>query len=226
MLGGGGVKGEEKDILLVGGACGIVTGAFVVAGLGVALTLTPSLPWTTEQSLVNFPKNETAILTSYRLAYIASLLFIVFLVGLYRAARKTQPAAALIATAFGIVAAALTLVNFLVGLSAGFGLAQTYATATPSNRFAVVVAAQAVQEVLSGLSAATILSVGVSFIAFGLAMRRNPDFQKALGWVSVVLGVVVFGLLYAELSSLLAYPVIAIFAIVFGAKLVSLSRVS
>src|SRR5437867_7185576 len=90
MLGGGGVKGEEKDILLVGGACGIVTGAFVVAGLGVAPTLTPSPPWTTEQSLGNFPKNETAILTSYRLAYIASLLFIVFLVGLYSAAPETD----------------------------------------------------------------------------------------------------------------------------------------
>ena len=81
----------------------------------------------------------------------------------------------------------------------------------------------AVLTLLSAGNSAALLFIGLAFVAFGLAMRGSQDFGEGLAWLSVVLGIVVvlFTLLVLVFVGVIA---LAVFALVLGWKVYSLSR--
>ena len=215
--------GEEKSVLRVGGWGGILAGVFIVLGLLTFVLSSPPPPGDLEQNIATFPENRTILTVAVDLFLVGLLLFLVFLAALYWSLREPSRVFARIGLGSGVLALVFIVVistGSLLALDAFSGL---YEAAAVSDRPVVVATFGAVMSLLQAGSSAGGLFIGLAFVAFGLAMRGSRDFGEGLAWLSVVLGLVVVLFVFLFLS-LVSVLVIAVFGLVLGWKVYSLSR--
>lgn len=177
-----------------------------------------------EDYLTSSPETKTVYLTISRLGYVASLLFIPFLLSLHASLGKVRPSTTNLAAAIGLASAVVFVVYFLGLLNTAHALSERYGTATPEERIAVVIAGEAALGVLHGIQVAGFFFLGLSFIAFGVSMLASDAFHKGFGWTGVVFGAVVVGLPFTAVSNFLAFPLWTIFSLLVGGKVYMLSR--
>ena len=209
----------EKSVLRVGGWAGLLAGVLIVIGLIPFFAITtPILEF--EQTLATYPEFRTLLAVGVDLTIVASLLSLPFLAALYVSLKEPSRVFARIGLGSGVLGLVIYivfLVGFLLALEFFSGL---YAGAAVSDRPVVVATYTAMATLFLAAAAAGFLLIGLSFVAFGLAMRGSPDFGNGLAWLSVVLGIV------AGLLLLLAVGIFAllVFVLVFGWKVYSLSK--
>ncbi len=221
-----GAEGAARRTLQLGGLSGIASGILIVIALFLVLTLPQGGIFADAGTfLANFPASRTTVVTIVRLSYVASFLYVPFLVALFASGGTGRSVTAQLGTLLGTVAAGALFV-FAVG--SGFtasSLSDAYASGSPQERTAIVFAAQAAFAVLSALQSLAIFFFGFAFISFGLAILGNSSYHKGFGWASVILGIVSVAVLYAPgVPNSVAFLFVAIFAFLLGAKLLNASQ--
>ena len=214
--------GEEKSVLRVGGWAGVVAGVLFVIAL-ITFSISPP-PVDLEQALVTFPENRTVLTVAIDLFLVGLLLFIAFFAALYWSLREPNRVFARIGLGSGVLAAVVgivTLGGFLLAANAFSGL---YEAAAVSDRPVVVAAYGAVVSLLQAGNSASFLFAGLALVAVGLAMRGSQDFSEGLVWLSVVLGIIVVLFTFLSLAAPVAIIALAVFFLVYGWKVYSLSR--
>lgn len=215
----------DRSVLRVGGWAGILAGVLVLVALIVSVALAPptTFPPDFEQNLVDFLANPTPQTVGQDLAIISLLLILPFLAAIYRTLREPSRTLARIGLGSSVLATVLLIVGFAGLLEASRSFSALYDGAAIADRPVVVAAFAVVWQLLGAGNVAGIYLFGLAFVAFGLAMRASPDYQEGFAWLSVVLGIitVLLPLLILGLASAL---LLAVFALVLGWKVYSLSR--
>lgn len=221
-----GAEGVARRSLQLGGLSGISSGLLIVIAFLLAVTLPQGgIFASVETTLANFPASRTTISTFVRLAYVASFLYVPFLVVLFASLGKVRPASAQLGTLLGTVAAGATFV-FVLGFAYMYSpLADAYASATLQDRATIVLVAEATLGVLLALQQMAVFFFGFAFVSFGVAIIGYSSYHKGFGWASVVLGIVSVAVLYTPgVLNTVAFLLVAIFALLLGVKLLHLSR--
>ncbi len=219
-------EGADRRVLQLGGLSGILVGVLIVVGLILTLTV-PAAVLTSQQSFFqSSDATKATILTVGRIGYVAPLLYLPFAVVFYQSLRKTRSVSALVGVILGVMGSAAFTIYFHGLLGVLFSLSDRYVNATPSDQTAILIAGLAAGAILNGLEVAGIHFLGLSFIALGVSALGNATFHKALGWLAVALGVatVAVALPFVPVSVLFSFPLWAVFSLIFGGKIYSLSR--
>ena len=222
--------GEDKRFLQWGGIAGLLAGILLILGIVVGAVLAgPAVP--PEEQIIQYPERGAGLRAFASILFVVVLLGIVFLLALYRALRRSNPALALFGSVLGVLGltfAALSGANTLVTYPFLSGLYHAPG-ATPEEQATLVLLWRYTFEGLfQAVFLAQTLFVSVGVVALGVAMLRSSDFGKGFGGVSVVLGVagVAGGILSRIVSGVEVVYIIAllIFILLLGWKLYSLSR--
>lgn len=211
-------EGASRKVLQLGGLCGLLAGALIIAGLLLALTIPSAVLTNVESFFQSSAETKSAVLTAGRIGYVAPLFYIPLLVALYQRVKKPKRTAALLGLVLGLAASATIVIYFHALLNMLFTLADRYANATPNEQTSVVIAGLAASGLLSGVLVAGIQLLGLSFIFLGVSALGTPADQRVLGWLGVVLGVatVAVALPFVPVSELFSFPIWALFSLVFG----------
>lgn len=218
MESGGEVK---RSVLQVGGWSGVVAGVLMVVGLITGLFAPVSAGL--EEILANFPDNSLTVQVASSELILAFLLILAFFAALYWSLREPSRVFARIGLGSGVLAAILAIGAFLGFQHANLLFSALYEAASASDRPLVVAAYAVPVSIFRATLGSGGYLIGLAIVASGLAMRGSPDFGEGLAWLSIIVGilVVLFTLL---LLGPVVIPLIALFAIVLGWKVYSLSR--
>ena len=212
----------DTSVLRVGGWAGILAGIMLILSLITFFLQIP--PPGLEQALTSFLENRTALTVAIDLFLVGLLLFLVFFAALYLSLREPSRVFARIGLGSGVLAAVLGIVTLGGFLLAANAFSELYEAATVSDRPVVVAAYAAVVSLLQAPNAASFLFAGLALVAVGLAMRGSQDFSEGLVWLSVVLGIIVVLFTFLSLAAPVAIIALAVFFLVYGWKVYSLSR--
>ena len=220
------LEGVDRRVLRLGGLSGLLAGAIILVGLALAFTLPAAVLSGPEGFFQSSPEAKGTFLAIGRLGYVAPFLYLPFVLALYNSLGKSRPTLTLLGSILGITAAAAFEIFFLGVVSTSFSLADYYAAAAPGDRDTVVIAAVAAISVLNGVQNAGFFFLGVSFISLGVSALGNAAFHKGFGWLGVVLGILVIALPFVGGPGLARFTLWAVFTLVLGGKLYSLSQSS
>lgn len=218
---------EDKRLLAFGGLSGILSGALTGIIFGIVVVAFPQSPSLTGESLVNqFAESGALFSTVLQILAVAFLLFILFIFALVRSLRRAAPSTALLGGVFAILCASLAVIFFFAADAVGSGLASLAAEATaPEETAIILVAAETAVQIFLGVLTAAILFLGVGLLFLGYSMLSAPDFQASLGWFSLSLGIVGFGLVFIPgVQIFIAFFPWLAFSLVLGGKVYGLSK--
>ncbi len=213
--------GEEKSVLRVGGLAGVLAGSIIVIAF-IALLSSPQVAGL-EESLATWPENAALANVTLDLFLVGLLLFIPFLAVLYSSLREPSRLFARIGLGTGVLAVIVLIFGLLGSIGAAEVLSRVYMEAATGDRPVVVAIYGGFLSLFGVGIAAGFLFAGLAFVAFGIAMRGSRDFGGGLAWLSVALGIIIV-LFTFLLLAFLAFIAVAVFALVLGWKVYSLSR--
>ena len=169
-----GVVGSSLMLLLFG---------FVAAFVGMA-SVTP------EQAVIRFPDIRTARTVENGLYLVVLLLWIVHVLGLYRALRQTSPAPALFGTVLSILGLGVLATGALPHVATA-PISDLYHApgVAPQDQATLVSLWQATQGVFDALLVTGLVIFPIGLLALGTAMLRAPGFGRGIGRATVTLGV-------------------------------------
>lgn len=212
----------DKSVLWVGGLAGVVAGVLIVLGLITFLLSSPAPQGDLGEALRTFQDNIIIISVALDFFLVNFLLGLVFLAALYVSLKEPSRAFARIGLGAGVLALAL----FIATIGGFLFAADTFSRlfVDPDQDQAIVVAVYgAVVSLLMAGSGAAFLLTGLAYAAFGLAMRGSQNFSEGWVWLAVGLGIIVVLFTFLFLALPVAIVAGAVFSLVFGWKVYSLS---
>ncbi|MFQ5552542.1 MAG: hypothetical protein ACE5EW_02315 [Thermoplasmata archaeon] len=213
----------QSSVLRVGGLAGILTGVLVVAAIITFVAAMPSFTFPPDLAtdLERFPENGTILRAGFSIQVVALLLLLPFLAAFYWSLREPSRVFARIGLGSGVLAVILAILGFQGNLQSTH-IFSVVLEDFPADRAVVVATYAAVQSLVAAVNVMSFLFLGLTFAAFGLAMRANPAYSEGFAWLTVILGVliVLFPLPLLGLISILLFIVLAV---VLGWKVYSLA---
>lgn len=175
-----------KGAYKVGGVCFVLTGIFFI--LGFALTIAQGQPPSTiEETLTNIAGQKQLYQATNGAFVLSDLLAIPGMLALYLALKESKRTYALLATAMGVLGAALAI-GLRTGVHAMATLGSGYvATASEAQRAAYMATAELITGATDpGLILANVLLYGFT-LTIGIAMRASV-FGKGAAYLGIVTG--------------------------------------
>jgi hypothetical protein len=204
----------EKNVLRWGGLAGILGGVFFILSAAVVIGFGLPDPGSPE-ALARFPELRVARTLENGFYLVAVVLWTLHSLALYRALRGTSPASALFGCALSVMGLVVLAAGALPHV-ASLRISDVYHAAGTSSadKAALALVWQANYGIFEALLAVGILLATAGLIVLGVAMLGTPAFGKALGWVSVGLGVagVVAGF-FAMVDPSSAVPAVGLLAL-------------
>ena len=224
--------GEEKSIVQMGGLGGLLAGIVLI--ISALLLGSSGGPGTTEEVLIRNSEVGRVFLLFPGVSLAAFLLSVPLFLALHRVSKRTGPAPALLGGVLGVSGALVMAANWALILVGAPFLADLHAAATDADKPAILIAAQAWEQVTHGFQFFGGLLIGLAFASFGWALLARPD-VRGYGWASLVLGLLVAASwlivvgIGGETGPVIAFLVIGFLAIIplfllLGWKVYSLSR--
>lgn len=218
---------QERSLLKwggLGGMLGSIVFVMVLVIVGVFIGFDPNEP-------MEFPEIQVARTIEDGLYLAVLILWIPLFIALYRALREESLALALFGSVLGVVGIVVLAAGALphiatLAVSDLFHAPET----TVDNQAALELMWKATYSVFDALLIVGLIFATIGVICLGVAMTKNPKYGKAIGWTSVILGVVGVGvasvLLWNPNSPLAVLTVFAliVFQAVAGWKTYRLSK--
>lgn len=203
---------QERSVLKwggLGGMLGSIVFVIVFVIVGVFVGFDPNEP-------MEFPEIQVARTLEDGLYLAVLILWIPLFIALYRALREESLALALFGSILGAVGMVVLAAGALPHITtlAVSDLFHAPGT-TVDNQASLELMWKATYSVFDALLIVGLIFATIGVICLGVAMTKNPKYGKAIGWTSVILGVV--GIVVA--SVLLWNPnsplaVLAVFALI------------
>jgi Domain of unknown function (DUF4386) len=221
---------EEKSVLRWGGLAGMLGGIVFIFVPVILFGFVPPAPADPSQLVARFPAVRMAIAAGNFVDFVSDVLVLALFLALYRALRKTSPAAALFGSVISILGLAVIFTETATQVAFD-PISNLYhaPAATPADQATLALIWQATQGMFNQFDTAAVLLLSTGFIVLGVAMIRAPAFGKGVGGLSVAFGAVAFvgGFIFgvtSVLAALLVVPVFIILPILLGWKVYNLSR--
>lgn len=182
---------EDRSVARWGGLAGISGSVLLVVVFAIVAIFAGPDPAGPAGPIERFPQ-ISAVRTVENGLYLAVLaLWVPLALALFRSLRRTRPASALFGSALNIFGLAVLAAGAIPHVVTS-RLSDLYHanSATPDQQATLVLLWQANQGMFDALLLVGLLVMPIGVILLGLAMRRDPDFGKIAGNLSVALGVV------------------------------------
>jgi len=220
---------KEKSFLQLGGLAGILAGVFFMLTIVTLAGFGPSTTASIAEKVANFPNVRTALAVGNSFYFLVSVSLVGLALGLYRALRRSNPAAL-----FGTVL-------FLLGLGVTFiedttqiafdPISNLYNApgTTATDQHTLTLIWQATQGMFYQFDVGATILLSTGLVVLGVAMFRTPSFSKIFGGLSVAIGAAqIVGVSFFSIGSTSYAPfallAFLVFPIVFGLKLYRLSK--
>lgn len=177
---------SPKGIFRTGAMSSVLVAVFIIVALVSGLLAGPAQQ-DAAQALVRIDANKLLITLGLGAGIITALFLIPVIPALYLALRDVQHTYTLLASVIGGVG----VVTSLLSSSSQYALVRlsdSYATASPADRTAIVAASNAMRGSANVSFTETGILFGVATILISLAMLRGV-FNKWVGWVGIVAGI-------------------------------------
>lgn len=175
-----------NDLQKMGGVAALIEAATYVVGLGLALTLlAPVLDADPDQYVAFLADNLTLMYVWHLIIYVVNGVFLVGLVlALHERLKDGLPALVQMATAFGLIWAALVIASGMLIINDVGVVADLYGE-DPTQAASVWLALSAVEE---GLGGAVELPGGIWILLVSWAALRAGRLPRVLNYLGVVIG--------------------------------------
>ncbi len=176
-----------NDLQKMGGVAALIEAATYVVGLGLALTLlAPVLDADPDRYVSFLADNLTLMYMWHLIIYVVNGVFLVVLVlALYERLKASSPAMVQVATAFGLIWAALVIASGMLIIN-DLGVVVDLYGEDPAQAASVWLALSAVEE---GLGGGVELPGGLWVLLVSWAALRAGGLPRALNYLGVVIGV-------------------------------------
>jgi hypothetical protein len=192
---------------MLGSLLMLFTFGFVAAFVGMDIT--------PEQSLTTFPDIRAARTVENSLYLAVLLLWVVHSLALYRALRRTSPAAALVGTVLSILGLVVLAAGALPHVATA-PISDLYQApgATAQDQATLVMLWHGIEAMFDALLSTGLVIVPLGLIALGTAMPGAPDFGKRTGRTTVTLGVAGLAAATAVLVGVPAMAAVGVLALI------------
>ena len=179
---------NEKSVLRWGGLAGILAFIVFIVGMPLYALVDPFTP----EGLMAFPNARLAIALSISLSMTTAFLSVTFILVLYQVFQRNSKALALIGSVLGVVGYIVTALGDASTIVAFAPLSDLYhaPTATSEAQATVILLWQTTMGITSTFFFVGGLFMMISFITLGVAMIGTTAFDRRLGKVSIVIGVI------------------------------------
>ena len=183
--------GQGDDTLRRGAQAGVLGSILMLVVFGFVAVFVGMEEVSAEQAVERFPGIRAARTVENGLYLVVLLLWLVHVVGLYRALRRTNPAPALVGTVLSILGLGVLATGALPHVATA-PISDLYHSpgATAQHQAALVAQWQATQGMFDALLVTGLVILPLGLLALGSAMISAPGFGRRIGATTVVLGVV------------------------------------
>jgi hypothetical protein len=176
---------QERSVLKWGGLGGMVGSIVLIIVFAIVAVFVGSDP----NEPMGFPGIRVARTLEDGLYLAVMILWIPFLLALYRALRQERLAPALFGSALGIVGLVVLAAGALPHVTTLAVSDLVHAPGTTIDNAAAVELWKAAYAVFDALLIVGLILATIGVVCLGAAMIKNPRFGRRIGWTSVVLGV-------------------------------------
>ena len=218
----------EEEVLRWGGLAGILgSGLFILVFVIVGVFVGTE----TAEPVIRFPNVRAARTVENSLYLVVLILWVTHFLALFLALRRTRLAPALFGSVLGILGLVVLAAGALPHVATA-PISDLYHApgATPEDQADLVLLWHATQGIFDALLVVGLVVLPIGLISLGSAMLDVPAFGKALGGISVGLGVIGVGAAVVVLIdpsspiAALGFFALIIFHLVLGWKTYRLSR--
>ena len=206
---------QADSTLRWGGLAGILGSILMLVTFGIVAAFVGIDTMSPEQALTRFPDIKAARTVENSLYLGVLLLWVIHSLALYRALRRTSPAAALFGTVLSILGLVVLAAGALPHIATA-PIADLYHApgATPQDQTTLVLLWQATYGILDALLVTGLVILPLGLIALGTAMLDAPGFGKRMGRTTVALGVTGLAAATAVVVGVPAMGAVGVFALI------------
>lgn len=195
-----------------GGLAGIV-GSLLMLFTFVFVAATVGMDITPEQSLTRFPDIRVARTIENSVYLAILLLWVVHCLALYRALRRTRPAAALFGSVLSILGLVLLAAGALPHLATA-PLSDLYqAAGTSQDQATVMLVWLGIQAVFDGLLVTGLVICPIGLVALGTAVLDTPGYGTRIGRAAVAFGGIGLAAATAAVAGVASMAALGVFAL-------------
>lgn len=192
----------------------------------------PPAPTNPQALVARYPSVRFATVVGETFSLASVIVFVPFLVALYRVLRRTSLASAAFGAGLGFLGVAVLAVEGVPDVAYG-EISNLYHApgATPQDQAALALIWQTTQALFSQYDTASFILLALGFVFLGVAMLRNAAFGRGFGGLSIglglagLVGVYLLGIASAAFAPL-GLAVLIILPALLGWKLFRLSSAS
>ena len=225
------ISQEETSVLRWGGILGMLGALLLIFVFVFVAVVVGEDPDTLEGPLTRYPEISTQRIVENGLYLMVFVLWIPFSLALYRALRRSNPAAALFGSGLSISGLIVLAAGALPHVAAG-SISDLYHApgTTAADQTTLELIWQTNQSLNDAYLVVGTVLITIGLLAFGMAMLADRQFSGRLGWVNTglaaagILGAAVFLIDPASPSVLVVFLVLIAFHLGTGWKLYALSQ--
>jgi hypothetical protein len=198
-----------------GGLAGILGSILMLLTFGIVAVFVGMDTMSAEQALMRFPDIRAARTVENSLYLAVLLLWVIHSLALYRALRRTSPAAALFGTALSILGLVVLAAGALPHIATA-PISDLYHApgATLQDQATLVLLWQATYGFLDALLVTGLVILPLGLIALGKAMVDAPSFGNRMGRTTATLGVTGLAAAAALLVEVSPIAIVGVFALI------------